>query len=121
MSVYPYSILVFSIRSYHALPGRSLAVSARTSDRRGAAARVGPLRRPMNRVTPTALTLIIATMAGFSQASESKTIVSGDTIFISGCCAAAWTCWTRGSFGLLANYVFLIIIDIVGLIRMLTH
>ena len=38
----------------------------------------------MNRVTPTALALIIATMAGFSQASESKTIVSGDTIFISG-------------------------------------
>jgi hypothetical protein len=43
------------------------------------------------------------------------------TIFISGCCAAAWTCWTRGSFGLLANYVFLIVIDCVGLIRMLYH
>jgi hypothetical protein len=43
------------------------------------------------------------------------------TIFICGCCAAAWTCWTRGSFGLLANYVFLIIIDIIGLIRMLNH
>ena len=43
------------------------------------------------------------------------------TIFISGCCAAAWTCWTRGSFGLLANYVFLIVIDCVGLLRMITH
>ena len=43
------------------------------------------------------------------------------SIFISGCCAAAWTCWLRGSFGLLANYVFLIIIDCVGLIRMLIH
>ena len=43
------------------------------------------------------------------------------TIFISGCCAAAWTCWTRGSFGLLANYIFLIVIDCVGLIRMITH
>jgi len=42
-------------------------------------------------------------------------------IFIRGCCAAAWTCWTRGSFGLLANYVFLITIDAVGLIRMLAH
>lgn len=43
------------------------------------------------------------------------------TIFISGCCAAAWTCYTRGSFGLLANYVFLITIDCIGLIRMLLH
>ncbi|MEI7610593.1 MAG: ATP-dependent Clp protease proteolytic subunit [Rhodospirillaceae bacterium] len=38
----------------------------------------------MNRVTQTALTLIIATIGGFAQASESKIIVSGDTIFISG-------------------------------------
>ncbi len=40
-------------------------------------------------------------------------------MFISGCCAAAWTCWTRGSFGLLANYSFLIVIDIVGLLKLL--
>jgi hypothetical protein len=39
------------------------------------------------------------------------------SIFISGCAAAAWTCWTRGSFGLLANYAFLIFIDAIGLIR----
>ena len=39
------------------------------------------------------------------------------SIFIAGCCASAWTCWTRGSFGLLANYIFLITIDAVGLIR----
>ena len=43
------------------------------------------------------------------------------TLFISGCCAAAWTCWTRGSFGLLANYSFLIVIDTVGLTRMLLN
>ena len=43
------------------------------------------------------------------------------TIFISGCCAAAWTCWSRGSFGLLANYVFLIVIDCIGLGRMLIN
>jgi hypothetical protein len=43
------------------------------------------------------------------------------SIFISGCCASAWTCWTRGSFGLLANYVFLISIDAVGLIRFVLH
>lgn len=39
------------------------------------------------------------------------------SIFIAGCLASAWTCWTRGSFGLLANYICLITIDAVGLIR----
>jgi hypothetical protein len=39
------------------------------------------------------------------------------TIFISGCCASAWACWTRRSFGLMANSVFLVVIDGVGLIR----
>ena len=39
------------------------------------------------------------------------------SIFISGCVASAWTCWTRGSFGLLANYIFLISIDTFGLVR----
>ena len=43
------------------------------------------------------------------------------SIFISGCCAAAWTCYTRGSFGLLANYVFLIAIDCIGLARMIIN
>ena len=43
------------------------------------------------------------------------------SIFISGCCASAWTCWTRGSFGLLANYIFLITIDSVGLIRYIVN
>jgi hypothetical protein len=42
------------------------------------------------------------------------------TIFISGCCASAWTCWTRGSTGLLANYIFLITIDSIGLARMIS-
>ena len=39
------------------------------------------------------------------------------TIFILGCCASAWACWTRKSFGLMANSVFLIIIDGIGLLR----
>lgn len=43
------------------------------------------------------------------------------SIFISGCVASAWTCWTRGSFGLLANYIFLITIDLVGLVRFVLH
>ena len=43
-------------------------------------------------------------------------------IFISGCCASAWACWKRRSFGLLANSVFIVVIDSTGLIRMLlTH
>ncbi len=41
------------------------------------------------------------------------------TIFISGCVASAWACWTRRSFGLMANSVFLVVIDGVGLIRYL--
>lgn len=40
-------------------------------------------------------------------------------MFIAGCCAAAWTCWTRGSFGLLANYAFLVVIDVGGLLKVL--
>ena len=39
------------------------------------------------------------------------------SIFISGCCASAYACYTRRSFGLLANSVFLVIIDGIGLIR----
>jgi hypothetical protein len=41
-------------------------------------------------------------------------------IFISGCCASAWSCYTRGSFGLMANGIFLITIDSVGLVRMIS-
>ena len=41
------------------------------------------------------------------------------SIFILGCCASAWACWTRRSFGLMANSVFLVVIDAVGLIRFL--
>lgn len=41
------------------------------------------------------------------------------TIFIAGCFASAWACWTRRSFGLMANSVFLVVIDGVGLIRYL--
>jgi hypothetical protein len=39
------------------------------------------------------------------------------SIFITGCVCSAYACWTRKSFGLLANSVFLIIIDGIGLIR----
>ena len=41
------------------------------------------------------------------------------TIFIAGCVSSAWACYTRRSFGLMANSVFLVIIDGIGLIRFL--
>jgi hypothetical protein len=40
-------------------------------------------------------------------------------IWIAGCAMYAWASWTRKSFGMLANYMLLVTIDIIGLIRML--
>jgi hypothetical protein len=40
-------------------------------------------------------------------------------IWISGCAMYAWASFTRGSFGMLANYILLTSIDSIGLIRML--
>ena len=40
-------------------------------------------------------------------------------VWVIGCAIYAWAAWTRGSFGMLANYVALTLIDSVGLIRML--
>lgn len=40
-------------------------------------------------------------------------------IWITGCALYAWASWTRKSFGMLANYLLLTTIDMVGLIRML--
>jgi len=40
-------------------------------------------------------------------------------IWIIGCSMYAWASWTRRSFGMLANYLLLVSIDTVGLIRML--
>ena len=41
-------------------------------------------------------------------------------IWIVGCGRYAWAAFTRKSFGMLANYLLLVTIDSVGLIRMLT-
>jgi hypothetical protein len=41
-------------------------------------------------------------------------------VWISGCAMYAWAAYTRKSFGMLANYILLVSIDFVGLIRMLT-
>jgi hypothetical protein len=40
-------------------------------------------------------------------------------ITISGCAMYAWAAWTRQSFGMLANYILLTMIDSVGLARVL--
>ena len=40
-------------------------------------------------------------------------------IWITGCAIYAWCAYTRRSFGMLANYILLVSIDTVGLIRML--
>ena len=40
--------------------------------------------------------------------------------WISGCAMYTWASWTRRSFGMLANYILLVSIDTVGLIRMLS-
>ena len=40
-------------------------------------------------------------------------------IWITGCAMYAWAAWTRKSFGMLANYILLTAIDIIGLLRML--
>ena len=40
-------------------------------------------------------------------------------VWIAGCAIYAWASYTRKSFGMLANYILLVTIDIVGLVRML--
>ena len=40
-------------------------------------------------------------------------------VWISGCLMYTWSAWTRGSFCMLANYLALVVIDIVGLVRII--
>jgi len=42
-------------------------------------------------------------------------------IWIIGCAMYGWASWTRKSFGMLANYLLLVSIDSIGLIRMLNN
>lgn len=41
--------------------------------------------------------------------------------YIIACLIMAWCAYTRGSFGILGNYVIISIIDSTGLIRLLSH
>ena len=40
-------------------------------------------------------------------------------IWITGCAIYAWAAYTRKSFGMIANYLLLVTIDAIGLVRML--
>lgn len=40
-------------------------------------------------------------------------------IWILGCAMYGWAAWTRGSFGMVANYILLTTIDTIGLINMI--
>lgn len=40
-------------------------------------------------------------------------------IWITGCAMYGWAAWTRGSFGMVANYILLTTIDTIGLINMI--
>ena len=40
-------------------------------------------------------------------------------VWISGCALYAWAAFSRKSFGMLANYLLLVTIDTIGLLRML--
>jgi hypothetical protein len=42
-------------------------------------------------------------------------------VWILGCAMYAWAAYTRKSFGMLANYMLLVTIDSVGLVRMLLN
>ena len=42
-------------------------------------------------------------------------------VWILGCALYAWAAYTRKSFGMLANYILLTMIDTVGLVRMLSN
>lgn len=42
-------------------------------------------------------------------------------IWISGCAMYAWASYTRKSFGMIANYMLLVTIDSIGLVRMLIN
>ena len=40
-------------------------------------------------------------------------------LWITGCAVYGWAAWTRGSFGMLSNYLLLVTIDMIALIRLL--
>ena len=42
-------------------------------------------------------------------------------VWISGCVLYCWAAYTRKSFGMVANYLLLVTIDVIGFIRMVTN
>ena len=42
-------------------------------------------------------------------------------VWIAGCVIYAWCCYNRGSFGLLANYLLMVTIDSIALMRLISN
>ncbi len=42
-------------------------------------------------------------------------------LFIIQCCIFAWAAWTRGSTGMIANYLLISTIDIIAYVRMISN
>lgn len=42
-------------------------------------------------------------------------------VWIAGCAMYGWCAWTRGSTGMVANYILLVMIDIIGLVRLISN
>lgn len=42
-------------------------------------------------------------------------------VWIAGCAMYGWAAWTRRSVGMVANYLLLVTIDVIGLVRMLIN
>ena len=61
----------------------------------------------------------IATSIAFAVTIPNIPIVPLYFVFIAGCSATLYCAWTRGSFGLMVNYAFLVTIDAYGLGRYL--
>jgi hypothetical protein len=67
-----------------------------------------------------AWTFSIAAAVLFAVTVPSVPFVVYLTITVTNCALYAWASWSRGSFGLLANYILLTVIDTVALIRAIT-
>ena len=68
---------------------------------------------------PISLAVSLITSIIFATTVPNIPVVELYTLYITGCIAALYCAWTRGSFGLLVNYLILVSIDTFGLIRFL--
>lgn len=67
-----------------------------------------------------AWTLSIGCTAAMTLTVPNPPLVYIYPFWILGCSLYSWAAWTRNSFGMLANYILLTTLDIIGLIRILS-